>query len=145
MGRNMFTKSLSIKNFLFLFGNKKAIGLSIILAVIPIAISLTLGAPPLLEYSVSGKEIVMGYLCLTTAFYPDTVCELVLPRGLWSPLLYDPGKTGSTAPMNPKWFTYKNWVTYYYFAWYFLIWQLTISPIIRLYTWFKHRLIPNKE
>lgn len=111
MERNMFTKNLFFRTILFFFGNKKAIGLSIMLAVIPIAISLALEAPPLLEYSFSGKDTVLAYLCLATAFYPDTVCELVLPRGFWSPLLYDPGKTGSTAPMNPKWFTFKNWVT----------------------------------
>jgi hypothetical protein len=136
---------LSIKTILFLFGNKKAIGLSLILAVIPIAISLTLGAPPLLEYSVSDKETVTAYLCLITAFYPDTVCELVLPRGFWGPLLYDPGKTGSSAPMNPKWFTFKNWITYYYFAWYFIIWQLSLSPIFRFYSWLKNRLMTNKN
>lgn len=131
MGKNMSMKNLFINNIIWFFGDKKAIATSLILACIPIVLSSILGAPPLLEYSVSTQDTLMAYLCLLTAAYPDKVCSLILPRGFWTPLLYDAGETGSSAPINLNWYTLTNWRPYYDLILFFLVWQLTLSPIFR--------------
>ncbi len=129
----------------FLFGNKKVIAFSLCLAAVPIIISLILGAPPLLEYAESDKETILAYQCLITASYPDAVCSFILTEGFWRPFLYDAGETGSSAPMNPKWYTLTNWGPYYDFICFFLVWQLTLSPIFRFGSLALGRLRCKKE